>query len=260
MSSRFGYRCPVNRFTQSTTVQNVVPQQFRPQSKFPALLAALTVVLAACGGTQAPDGGQPQPGGECAVTITEDITIPTRLANLGAGCDYRVNGDVRVTGELVIDPGTEVQFGQDSRLRIEDTGSIHAVGTEDQRIVMRGAVNTTGFWYGLCFSDNRVSRLERVDLLNAGKVWLGGTTVCRAAIGHGGGGGEPLSIVDTLVAGAQTTGLDATTLELGEFARNVFAANKEYGVRVSATNLARLDAASDYLGHSVGTPNSKAYV
>ena len=194
------------------------------------------------------------------MTIASDITIPTRLTNRADGCDYRVEGSVRVTGALVIDAGTEIQFAQDSRLQIADTGSMHAVGTEEQRITLRGAVNTTGYWYGLCFSDNRASRLEWVDLLNAGKVWSGGSAVCRAAIGHGSGSGEPISIVDTLVAGAQTTGLDATRLNLGEFARNVFAANQEFGVRVSAANLHRLDTATDYAGSSVEAPNAKEYV
>src|SRR5690606_2202973 len=223
-------------------------------------VAGLALLLAACGGPSTGGGDVPPPGGECSVTITEDITIPTRLANLGAGCDYRVNGTVVIKGALVIDPGTEIQFGQDSRWRIEDTGSINAVGTADNRITLRGAVNTTGFWYGLCFGDNRASRLEWVDLLNAGKVWSGGSSVCRAAIGHSSGSGEPIAIVDTLVAGAQTTGLDATKLNLGEFARNVFAANLEYGVRVSAANASLLDGASDYAGTSVDAPNAKPYV
>lgn len=222
-------------------------------------VAALTV-LSACGGPAGPDGGGPPPSGECAVTITEDITIPTLLTNRGAGCDYLVAGDLRVTSSLLIDPGTEIQFAQDTRWRIEDTGSINAVGTQDDQITLRGAVNTTGFWYGLCFSDNRASRFEWVNLLNAGKVWLGGSSVCRAAIGHGSGSGEPIAIVDTLVAGSQTTGLDATQLNLGEFARNIFAANMEFGVRVSADNLVQLDTVSDYLGTSVEAPNAKPYV
>lgn len=224
------------------------------------LTVASITVLAACSGPAGPDGGGPPPSGECAVTITEDITIPTRLVNLGGGCDYLVDGDLRVTGALVIDAGTELQFTQDARWRIEDTGSINAVGTEDDQITLRGAVNTTGFWYGLCFSDNRASRFEWVNLLNAGKVWLGGSSVCRAAIGHGSGSGEPIAIVDTLVAGSQTTGLDATQLNLGEFARNAFAANEEYGVRVSGDNLQQLDSASDYIGTSFDAPNAKPYV
>lgn len=218
------------------------------------------MVLSACGGPTAPDGGGPPGAGECAVTIAQDITIPTRLANLGDGCDYRVEGDVRIASELTIDAGTEVQFAQDSRWHIGDTGSIIAVGTQDSQITLRGAINTTGYWYGLCFSNNRASQLVWVNLLNAGKVWTGGSSNCRAAIGHGYGDGEPISIVDTLVAGAQTTGLDATKLNLGTFARNIFAANKEYGVRVSANNLQRLDTASDYSGASVDAPNSKNFV
>lgn len=216
-------------------------------------------MVVACGGPRPPEGGEP-PSGECAQTIGADITIPTRLANLGSGCDYLVAEYLNVTSELVIEAGTEVQFAQDSGWQFSQGGSLQAVGTEDQRIALRGVVNTTGYWYGLCFSDNRASRLEWVDLLNAGKVWLEGSTVCRAAIGGIAGGGEPLDVVDTLVAGSHTTGLDAVELNLGTFARNVFAANQEFGVRVSAGNLRQLDSASDYTGESVGAPNAKAYV
>src|SRR5688572_23622564 len=77
------------------------------------VFAAAVATLVACGGPAVPDGGGP-PGGECAVTIAGDITIPTRLTNHADGCDYRVEGSVRVTGALVIDAGTEIQFAQDS--------------------------------------------------------------------------------------------------------------------------------------------------
>lgn len=225
------------------------------------LLAVLALVLSACGGQPSGGGeGEGPPGGECAVTIASDITIPTRLTDLGPGCDYQVYSSVNITAPLTIEAGTEVQFAQDTRWHITDSGSISAVGTEDKRITLRGAVNTTGYWYGLCFSDNRASRLEWVDLLNAGKVWLGGTSVCRAAIGHGYGDGEPISIVATMVALSHTTGLDATQLQLGQFQNNIFAANQEYGVRVSAGNLHHLDATSDYAGTSVDAPNGKPFV
>lgn len=226
------------------------------------LLTIVGMVLAACGGPTTPDPGppDPDPSAKCAVVIADDITIPTRLTNNADGCDYRVEGELLVTGSLTIDAGTEVQFNQDSRLLITDTGSLHAVGTAAQHVTLRGSLNTVGYWYGLCFGDNRASELVWVDLLNAGKVWRGGTSDCRAAIGNVLSTGEPVSIVDTLVAGAQTTGLDATELRLGTFARNVFAGNLEYGVRVSPANLDALDTASDYSGESAGAPNTEPFV
>ena len=224
------------------------------------MAVAALLALVGPGGVTTGGGEEGSPTAECAINISDDITIPTWTANLGAGCDYRVDGKISISGALTIDPGTEVHFGLDSSCQIADISSINAIGTADERITLPCTLNTAGFWYGLCFSDNRVSRLEQVILLNAGKVWTGGNSVCRAAIGHGYGDGEPIAIVDTLITCAQTTCLDATKLDLGEFARNVFAANQEYGVRVSRENVGHLDSASDYAGTTVGAANAKPYV
>lgn len=193
----------------------------------------------------------------CRQVISTRITVPTTLTNGPEACDYLVSGNIRVTSALTIEAGTTVVFGQDSRWFFVDQGSIQAIGTEDEPIVLQGVESLPGYWYGLCFADNRASRLEYVALLNAGKVY--GLDSCRGAIGDV-GAGEPISIVDSLIAGAHTTGLDATDLVLGDFARNVFAGNLEYGVRVSARNMAKLDSESDYLGNSVGRPNALPYV
>lgn len=232
------------------------------------LLSAVILVLTACGQNTAPldpgepgGPGDPDPGAAaCRVVIDSDITIPTLLTNGPEACDYLVTDTINVTSRLEIEPGTVVEFEQDSRLLVTDTGSIWAVGTPDQRIELRGRLNVTGFWYGICFGTNRHSRLEHVNLLNAGKVWTSTSTVCRAGLSGVSGNGEPVDIVNTLVAGAQTTGVDATRFNIGEFGGNVFAANLEFGLRIDPGQLYKLDVTSDYLGSSVEAPNTRAYV
>lgn len=236
-----------------------------------AVCLVLALVMSACGGQPPPppgSGDNPPPVDNppptnpdtCAVVISGDITIPTRLDKTPNTCDYFVRGGtIRVRSELAIDPGV-VQFEQDTRLMIDDAGSITAVGTPEARIRLEGQLAVKGSWYGLCFGTNRASRLEYVDILWAGKVWSGGSTACRAAIGGVSGNGEPVSVKHSLIAGAYTSGLDATRVPLGDFENNVFADNTEYGVLVSPENVHKLDAASDYLGASVGRPNGKPYV
>lgn len=73
-----------------------------------------------------------------------------------------------VTADLVIEPGTVVLFGQNVVMRIESSGSITAVGNEENRIVLAGERPLKGYWYGLCFSDNRESLLDHVDVLFGG--------------------------------------------------------------------------------------------
>lgn len=232
------------------------------------LLSAVILVLTACGQNTAPldpgepgGPGDPDPGAAaCRVVIDSDITIPTLLTNGPEACDYLVTDTINVTSRLEIEPGTVVEFEQDSRLLVTDTGSIWAVGTPDQRIELRGRLNVTGYWYGLCFSGNRASRLQNVTILGAGKVWDATYRVCSAAISGTTQSGEPVDITGTLVAGSHTSGIDASKFVLGEFSGNVLAANEEFGMRVSADQLHLLDAATDYLGTAADAPNSRSYV
>ena len=189
------------------------------------------------------------------------MTAPRSLSDISAGCDYLVEGDLRVYNTLTIEPGTEVRFAEDARLTFSSGGSLNAVGTAEDRILLRGQADEHGSWFGLCFGDSGPSRLEHVDLMNAGKVFSGGNVVCRGGIGSVGAfTSGPVSILDTHVSGAQTSGLDAALLTLGAFERNIFSDNLEYGVRVSAAYASRLDAATDYTGLSVGAPNGHGYV
>ena len=206
------------------------------------------------------DGGNGGDDGTCSLALYNDITIPTVLTNGPNECDYIVMNHIEVTSKLVVEPGVVIKFKQDTRLMIDDAGSITAVGTPDARIRFEGELAVKGFWYGFCFGTNRESRLEYVDILWGGKVWTGGSKVCRAAIGGVSSNGEPIHIKNTLIAGAYTTGLDAVKVRIGEFSNNVFADNEEYGVRVGPWQIHKLDTASDYLGSSIGKPNSIPYV
>lgn len=71
-------------------------------------------LLSACGGSNPnpdPGGGNPGGGatppatGQCANTFSSDITVPSRLVNGPAACDYLLTGFVYIKSLLVIDPG-----------------------------------------------------------------------------------------------------------------------------------------------------------
>lgn len=221
--------------------------------------------LSACGSSEKPPGSDgPPANGDCGTVINADITVSTRLVSSGAGCDYLVDGDLEVKALLTVDPGTVVEFTRDSRLFFTGGGALQALGTAGARITLRGQQDVRGYWYGLCFSENGPSRLEHVDLLHGGKVYNTLTYACSGAIGgvtrmQNGVSGAPVDIVDSLVAGSYGDGLNATRVNLGEFARNNFADNGGYGVRVYAGLASRLDSASDYLGTSVKDSDGNTY-
>src|SRR5690554_5943345 len=172
----------------------------------------LTLLLAACGSTTPPGNGNPDPGdpdptdpppssAECRVTVNSHVTVPTLFENGPEACDYFFPGGTtyRVTADIQIEPGTVLRFGRDSLMYVDDLGSIQAVGTDDERIRFEGALNTTGYWYGLCFAENRESRLENVDVVWAGKVWSSLNSSCRGGISGAIGDSEPVHIVRTRV-------------------------------------------------------------
>ena len=51
------------------------------------------------------------------MTITEDITIPTRLSDTGAACDYLIKSSLTyIRSTLTIDPGVVIKVAQDGTL------------------------------------------------------------------------------------------------------------------------------------------------
>ncbi len=243
------------------------------KSRLFSLLLAASLVLSACGTAPAPNPGDPDPGTgpgnpdpgnppECRETITGNISVPTRFENGPEECDYyfpEVDRQYRVTAEMLIEPGTVLRFARDAILMVTDSGSLQAVGTPDERIRFEGQLNTTGYWAGICFADNRASRLENVDVLWAGKVYLTGSG-CRGAISGMVGSSEPVDIVNVQQFGSHTNGLNAHDLVLGEFSGNAFGGNLDYGVAIQAQEVEKLDAASDYVGTTLGRANSRPFI
>jgi hypothetical protein len=150
-------------------------------------IIVLGLLLTAC----ATSGSQntPNTSGDCAVTVSEAISILTTWQNSSATCDYFVQGDERgqlkINAALTIDAGTVVQFEKDVRVLVGDGGSIIAVGTPEARIRLEGSSQAQGYWQGICFNDNRVSRFEYIDILWDGRDEAGSSGIrlggCNAA-------------------------------------------------------------------------------
>jgi len=216
-------------------------------------LAAVLLLLVACGST-ADNGGPGGPGGPkpaaCTHALSSDIVSRTVLAPTGSECDYYLSRQINLKADLVVMPGTRIWAAEGAMFRVEDSGSVQAVGTAGQPIQFVGEKAVLGYWFGFCFMENhRESRFDHVDVVWAGGVYAVGVRLCRAGIGGSvSTGGEPVHITNTVVLGANTSGIDATRFTLGEFSNNVLAGHVEYGLRVSPSNAGRLDATTDYTG------------
>jgi hypothetical protein len=226
-------------------------------------LIALTLVSACnqtptnppVGNPPPPPVGNPPPAtGQCAITIKNDITVPTLAKNSSAACDYLMDDIINVRSTLTIEPGVVIRFSQDSRLWV-DGGEIVAVGRPDARIVMQGVSPIQGYWKGILFGTQAGNtRLEYVDLMDAGKTCT--LIYCAQAAITGDGGGQ-LTLKNSSISNSYVNGAVLGS-ELVAFSNNRFYNNRWHGLVVDADNVPLLDTASDYTGGSA--PNGDPYV
>lgn len=243
--------------------------------RFITVLSITALLLSACGSNSAAPGDPGGPGdpgpvdpATCRVAVTSDFTVPTLLENGPEECDYYFPGSAdglvsySVSSDVLIEAGTVLQFGQNAILYVRDEGRLTAVGAAEERIVFEGVLPVHGSWYGICFEDNRESRLEYVDVRWGGKNYGSSGANCRGGIAGmwTDGSHEPVHISDTTVSGSYVNGLSAHNLTLGEFADNAFFGNLEYGVVIPAEQVSKLDAGSDYSGVEHGAPNEQQFV
>jgi hypothetical protein len=217
---------------------------------------ALTCVflLVSCGGSDTPTSETPggntpgdnTPGGtgQCTYLWAEDITVPSRLENTPAPCDYLLQGNVYIRSLLEVEPGTTIKAAKDAVIWVEG-GDLIAVGTANARITFEGFSPLQGYWHGIDISTEAGEiRLEYVDLKDAGQTCS--TSGCRPAALSGFGGGQ-LTLKNSSISNSYVHG---AILEewLVEFSNNRFYGNREYGLIIAAERVRLLDAASDYAG------------
>jgi hypothetical protein len=227
---------------------------------------AMALLVAGCGGGggggDPPDGSEPPPGGggggntgPCAVTISEAITVPTRLSDTGAACDYLMKNVVlTISSTLTIDPGVVIKAAKDTSLDV-DGGEIIAVGRADARITLQGESAIQGFWSGISLSTSagRV-QLEYVDISDAGQVCTIEFCPDAALVSFGGG---QLTLTNSTISNSYVNGA-TLGLELVAFANNRFFNNRWAGLVIDADKVSLLDPASDYTGGDA--PNGSPFV
>ncbi len=196
-------------------------------------------------------------GGQCAQVWNADITVPTRMVNGPSACDYLLKGIVYVKSDLTIDPGVTIRADKDAIVWVEG-GSISAVGTASNRIVMEGFSPLQGYWDGIRLSTfaGKID-LEYFDLKDAGQYCSSLYCPQGALTGHGGG---QVTLKHSTFSNSYVHAVNLGE-ELVAFQDNKFYGNRWYGLLIGANSVDKLDAASDYYGNakpngytSVGIP------
>jgi len=104
-------------------------------------------------------------------TLAEDATWSP------VGVPLRLQSDARFEGALDLLPGIVLEFGLDGALWVSTSGSIHAEGTAESPVTMRGAENERGYWKGLAVESKATANtLRHCVVENAGaSQWNGAT-------------------------------------------------------------------------------------
>ena len=101
-----------------------------------------------------------------SLSLSEETLV---LENWNNGIDCTVNCVAEVTGDLIIDPGVEIQFANDAGLVIQESGSIAAAGEEDNPIIFTGKDALAGSWRGIqSYSNDVKNQLRHCTIAYAG--------------------------------------------------------------------------------------------
>jgi hypothetical protein len=113
--------------------------------QFSALTLTLMLLFYASG-----CGGLGNSGGNsCTNTLELQKNDYDGGGTLEAGCYLAENGLNVTSGELTIEPGVTIEFGQNTGITVNSDGGLTAEGTESDPIVFTGAEKTRGYWTGV---------------------------------------------------------------------------------------------------------------
>ncbi len=194
--------------------------------------------------------------GSAAVEIGGTIDTDTRLENLFSDeslPDYIASSNVFVSANLIIDPGVKIVFTEDTGLEVSSAGSINAVGTNAEPIVLTGTTTIAGFWKGISIQSNNASNeLSYVTVEYGGSSGFDGANLKANVMVEGAG---KVKITNSIFQNSGGYGIYTRSLEssLEGFANNTITAN-EAPIMTRINHYHYFDAASTYTG------NTKDYI
>ncbi len=179
----------------------------------------------------------------------EKFAEDLKLENSGAAVDYIINCSPDVTGDIEIEPGTVIAFGPDASLRFT-TGTLKAVGTDENPIIFRGEEQVSGFWAGIEMNSNsNDNQLSNVIIRHAGSSRV---SCCEDPASLSLRAGR-VSISDlTVEKGASTGILIFSDIRIGSFSRVKVTTHESYPLALSANQLGIIDGKnSDFSGNTI---------
>ncbi len=163
------------------------------------------------------------------------------------GIDYVLTGNKTyyISANVTIEPGTLIEIEDDAALVIETTGSLQALGTAQEPIIIRGRYNSNGHWKGLFVRSNSYSnKLDHVQLERGGGGAISGETESGAVVllEEGRIGIHNSTIKESASYGVQLVGEEA---RLTQFSNNTLKGN-EQAMRMYTTQATILSPTNNF--------------
>lgn len=131
------------------------------------------------------------------VTGTQPVTLSPQATH------YSIGRLLVVDGELTLEPGVDLRFAADTLMYVSQNGSLNAVGTEAQPILITGVNPVAGFWNGIQW----VSSTSTNNRLSYVTVEYGGGDPARSGNLIVEGSGVNLTIENSTIANSAGYGL-----------------------------------------------------
>ena len=191
-----------------------------------------------------------------AVQLCGNITTDQTLVNSSEAVDYLVTCDIDISADVVVEPGTVINFKSNTGFHLTSGGSLKAAGTSALPITFKGTADVAGYWKGLFFeTNNPMNELTYCVISGGGSGSFDGNTAMKANIRVD--NGAQLKISNTNVSKSAKYGLYSDGTSFGSenpitlFQENTFSDNQDYPVSVIAPVLNAMDGAeSIYTGNS----------
>ncbi len=174
-------------------------------------------------------------------------TVSTAAAWPGIDVVYRPTGTIWVSTALTLDPGVWLEFDSGVRMDVGTAGSLSAVGTEDDPIVLTGREAIRGYWGGVRFNQSNApaNRLEHVFIEYGGGYFqanleLRGTSTVNTQV----------AIVNCVFQESNNFGLYCDEYSvMTAFSDNVLTGNKDAAAYVAPQAVGYLEDTGTYVGN-----------
>ena len=183
------------------------------------------------------------------VEISDDITADRTLYS---DTLYVVTDEVDLQALLTIEPGTTIEFENDTGFELRSSGGLVADGTESDPILMTGTEETPGSWNGIFVrsSENDNNLLNWVTVEYGGGEDFTGAAPGNVVVGHGTNSAS-ISITNSTLRQSGSDGLWVRSNgDLPNFEGNTLTQNEQAPAAVGYNNVHLLDDGSTYTGNS----------